>query len=70
MSKRTRSIIELCLNIPAIVALFISIVGIIIQFSGGNINSMWMTIPLCAATALVLADGIFDIIYAKIGKDK
>ena len=70
MSMRTRSIIELCVNISAIVALFISIVGIIIQFSGGNINSMWMTIPLCVATALVLADGIFDIIYAKIGKDK
>ena len=70
MSKRTRSIIEVCLNISPIVALFISIVGIIIQFSGGNINSMWLTIPLCVATALVLADGIFDIIYAKIGKDK
>ena len=70
MSKRTRSIIELCLNIPAIVALFISIVGIIIQFSGGNINSMWMTIPLCVATVFVFFFGIFDIIYAKIGKDK
>lgn len=69
MSERTRSIIELCLNIPALVALFISIVGVIIKFSGGNINSMWMTIPLCAATALVLSDGIVDIIYAKIGKD-
>ena len=69
MSKRTRSIIELCLNIPAIVALFISIVGIIIQFSGGNISPMWMTIPLCVATALVCVDGIFDIIYVKIGKD-
>ena len=69
MSKRTRSIIELCLNIPALICLLVSIIAITIQLSGGSINSMWSTIPLCIATSLICTDGIFDIIYVKIGKD-
>lgn len=70
MSKRTRSIIELCLNIPALICLMVSIIAITIQLAGGSINSMWSTIPLCIATSLICTDGIFDIIYVKIGKDK
>ncbi len=69
MSKRTRSIIELCLNIPALICLLVSIIAITIQLAGGSINSMWSTIPLCIATSLICTDGIFDIIYVKIGKD-
>jgi hypothetical protein len=70
MSKRTRSIIELCLNIPALICLMVSIVCVTIQLAGGGLNSMWSTIPLCIATSLICTDGIFDIIYVKIGKDK
>lgn len=69
MSKYTRSIIELCLNIPALICLLVSIVCVTIQLVGGVLNSMWSTIPLCIATSLICVDGIFDIIYVKIGKD-
>ena len=69
MSKRTRSIIELWLNIPALICLLVSIICVTIQLAGGSLNSMWSTIPLGIATTLICADGIFDIIYVKIGKD-